>query len=102
MEVPENNSFDSPNNSAQALDDLLDLLTKLKILDKEDYQESKEDHIIQKSLEKKQEYTSAKTSTTQPTEEITNKVNQNAMSIKISKLEKKVNELEKKNMNQKK
>ena len=101
MEVPENNSFDSPKNSAQVLDDLLGLLTELETLDKDDDQETKVDQIIQPPLEKKQEYKEQKTSKTKPKKVIRKIVDQDPISIKINQLEKKVNKLEKKKMIQK-
>ena len=101
MEVPENNSVDSPKNSAQVLDDLLGLLTELETLDKDDDQETNIDQIIQPPLEKKQEYKEQKTSKTKPTKVIKKTVEQDTIRIKINQLEKKVNKLEKKKMTQK-
>lgn len=101
MEVPENNFVDDPKNSAQALDDLLGLLTELETLDKDDDQETKVGQIIQKPLEKKQESKEAKTSKTQPKKVIKPTISQDTISIKVNQLEKKVHKLEKKKMIQK-
>ncbi len=105
MAFPDKNSFNNSskssnynNNSAEVLENLLGLLTELEVLDKENKDEIIKDQITKKSGGIKQQNKYSKYSQSPQKSQATKKRKfQDSVTIKISQLEQKINQLDKKN-----
>ncbi|ACB54054.1 hypothetical protein cce_4706 [Crocosphaera subtropica ATCC 51142] len=110
MALPDKNSFDnsslspdSDENSVKALENLLGLLTELEMLDQGDEDEIRENKMSQKleGIQPKNRYSKLSQSSQKVQVPRKSKYHE-SLAIKISQLEQKVNQLEKKKMTPKK
>ncbi|EAZ89999.1 OmpA family protein [Crocosphaera chwakensis] len=102
FETP-SSSPDSDDNSAEVLNNLLGLLTELEVLDKENKDEVTEDEITEDRVTKKldgikQQNRYSKSYQSPQKSKISKKIKcQDSIAIKLSQLEQKINQLDKKN-----
>lgn len=112
MTLPDKNSLNTSSqssdyspNSAEALENLLRLLAELEMLDEDDDQVTNTNSRQTSEIIKPNKRESKPNSSPKKVpivKESDQRNGQDSISIKISRLEEKINELEKKNLNQKK